>query len=429
MTLFNKHTGGNKWQYPPLSLLNSPPPSSEISVAEDVTLQLENTLREYGVKGVVKDISKGPVATLYEFKPAAGTRSSKLISLAPDIARSMSVNSIRVSALPSSDMLGVEIPNKTRDTVYIQDLLSSEQYSKEASQLPIALGKNISGEPVIADLSKMPHLLIAGTTGSGKSVGLNAMIISLLMKNSPDELKLIMIDPKMLELSVYNGIPHLLAPVITEPTKAITALQWLTHEMHRRYSSMADLGVRNIRSYNEIVNRGDVVIKNIHYSFNDAGKPVYKDVQLLLRYMPHIVVVIDEVADLMMTAGKDVESVIQRLAQMARAAGIHIIMATQRPSVNVITGVIKANLPTRISYQVTNAVDSRVVIGESGAEHLLGNGDLLLMQNGVISRVHGPFVSDAEVERVVAFLRSQEEPVYDPEVVDGVQNLTESSDE
>jgi S-DNA-T family DNA segregation ATPase FtsK/SpoIIIE len=420
------------FQLPPLEFLVAPParratgPSAE--ALQDNARLLESVLEDYGVRGRIVEIRPGPVVTLYELEPAPGTKSARVIGLADDIARSMSVMAVRIATVPGRNVIGIELPNAKRETVYFSEMMVSEDWSKHTAKLPLALGKDIGGAPVIADLARMPHLLIAGTTGSGKSVGINTMILSLLYRFSPDECRFIMIDPKMLELSVYDRIPHLLAPVVTEPPKAIGALKWTVKEMERRYRSMSQLGVRNIGGYNEKVQaamaRGEVLTRRVQTGFDpDTGKPVFEDQPLALAPLPMIVVVIDEMADLMIVAGKEIEAAVQRLAQMARAAGIHVIMATQRPSVDVITGTIKANFPSRISFQVTSKIDSRTILGEMGAEQLLGQGDMLHMAGGGrISRVHGPFVSDAEVERVVEFLREQGEPAY-------IEEVTEVEDE
>ena len=379
---------------------------------------LESVLADFGVRGQITQVRPGPVVTLYEFEPAAGIRSSRVISLADDIARSMSAVSARVAAVPGRNVIGIELPNQKREKVLLRDLLSTPEYDSEAVDLVLALGKNIGGEPVVADLTRMPHLLIAGTTGSGKSVAINTMILSLLYRLSPDQCKLIMIDPKMLELSAYDGIPHLLSPVVTDPKKAIVALKWTVREMEDRYRRMSKVGVRNIKGYNERISRakskGELLKRTVQTGFDSqTGEPLYEEETLPLDHMPYIVVIVDEMADLMMVAGKDIEAAVQRLAQMARAAGIHIITATQRPSVDVITGTIKANFPTRISFQVTSKIDSRTILGEQGAEQLLGQGDMLLMEGGGrIRRVHGPFVSDDEVEAVVKYLKTQGEPSY-----------------
>ncbi len=418
------------WRFPPLSLLHPPPqqtmagPSRE--ALEGNARLLIKVLGDYGVKGVIVDIKPGPVVTMYELEPDAGIRSARVIGLADDVARSLSVTAVRIATVPGRNVIGIEVPNAKRDTVFLSEIISSDELRKSSARLPIALGKNIAGQAVVADLARMPHLMIAGTTGSGKSVGVNAMILSLLYRLSPDQCRLIMIDPKMLELSIYDGIPHLMAPVVTEPAKAVTALKWVVREMERRYRSMSSLGVRNIGGYNERVEdarrKGEVVTRRVQTGFDsETGRPTFEDQPLALEPLPFIVVVVDEMADLMMVAGKEIEAAVQRLAQMARAAGIHVIMATQRPSVDVITGTIKANFPTRISFQVISKFDSRTILGEQGAEQLLGMGDMLFMQGGGrITRVHGPFVSDEEVERVVAFLREQGEPVYLDEVTEPV---------
>ena len=422
----------NGWQFPPLNLLSPVPPRADYGPTED-SLQanarlLETVLGDYGVQGTIREIRPGPVVTLYELEPAPGIRSARVIGLADDVARSLSVTAVRIATVSGRNVIGIEVPNAKRETVYLSELLGSADWASHPGKLALAIGKDISGAPIIADLARMPHLLIAGTTGSGKSVGINAMILSILYRLSPDQCRLIMIDPKMLELSVYEGIPHLLAPVVTEPAKAVTALKWTTREMERRYRAMSQLGVRNVGGYNDRVTealaRGEVVTRRVQTGFDsETGKPVHEEQPLALKPLPFIVVVIDEMADLMMVAGKEVEAAVQRLAQMARAAGIHVIMATQRPSVDVITGTIKANFPTRISYQVISKFDSRTILGEQGAEQLLGMGDLLHMQGGGrIGRVHGPFVADREVEQIVEFLRSQAEPTYDDEVTEGLED-------
>jgi S-DNA-T family DNA segregation ATPase FtsK/SpoIIIE len=417
------------WRFPPLSLLSPPPlaqagPSHE--ALEGNARLLIKVLGDYGVKGTIVNFRPGPVVTLYELEPEAGIRSARVIGLADDVARSLSVTAVRIATVPGRNVIGIEVPNAKRDTVYLSEILSSDEVRKSAGRLPIALGKNIGGTAVVADLTRMPHLMIAGTTGSGKSVGVNAMILSLLYRLSPDQCRMILIDPKMLELSIYDGIPHLMAPVVTEPAKAVTALKWVVREMERRYRAMSQLSVRNIGGYNERVEdarrKGEVVTRRVQTGFDsETGRPTFEEQPLALEPLPFIVVVVDEMADLMMVAGKEIEAAVQRLAQMARAAGIHVIMATQRPSVDVITGTIKANFPTRISFQVISKFDSRTILGEQGAEQLLGMGDMLYMQGGGrITRVHGPFVSDEEVERVVGFLREQAEPVYLDEVTEPV---------
>lgn len=374
---------------------------------------LEQILADFGVEGKVIQISEGPVVTLYELEPSAGTKSSRVIGLANDIARSISAISARIAVIPGYNVLGIELPNEQREAVFLREVLEDSSYYDADIKLPIALGKSINGTPIIVDLTKMPHLLVAGTTGSGKSVGINAMLLSLLYRLTPQECKFILIDPKMLELSVYEGIPHLLASVVTEPRKAVAALKWVVHEMENRYRTMAAMSVRNIDGYNQ-------KIKKVPLSINSSEEQESTEE---VKLMPYIVVVVDEMADLMLVAGKDIETYIQRLAQMARAAGIHIIMATQRPSVDVITGVIKANFPTRISFAVTSKIDSRTILGEQGAEQLLGRGDMLYMAaGGSITRVHGPFVSDEEVQSVVQYLKMQAEPDY-------LNNITEVADE
>jgi S-DNA-T family DNA segregation ATPase FtsK/SpoIIIE len=419
---FARPTGG--FAMPELAMLAKPKPRAaqfdEGSLRQNAQL-LENVLAEFGVRGQVDQIRPGPVVTLYELVPAAGVKSARVVALSDDIARSMSVAACRVSVVPGRNAIGIELPNQKRETVYLRDLLASPEYERGTQTLPMALGETIGGEPYIADLAKMPHLLIAGTTGSGKSVGVNAMILSILYRMSPDQCRMIMIDPKMLELSVYDGIPHLLAPVVTDPKKAIVALKWAVREMEGRYRLMSKIGVRNVASYNErakeAIAKGEHFERTVQTGFDDNGRPMYESEKIVPEPMPYLVVIIDEVADLMMVAGKDIEGAVQRLAQMARAAGIHVIMATQRPSVDVITGTIKANFPTRISFQVTSKIDSRTILGEQGAEQLLGQGDQLFMAGGGrVTRLHGPFVSDGEVEAVAKFLREQGQPQYLEEV-------------
>jgi S-DNA-T family DNA segregation ATPase FtsK/SpoIIIE len=420
------------YELPQLGLLGKPAAQRAKVVSDEALEQnarmLENVLADFGVRGDIINVRPGPVVTLYELEPAAGVKSSRVIGLADDIARSMSAVAARVAVVPGRNVIGIELPNLDRETVYIRELLGSEEFESSHGDLTLALGKSIGGENVYADLARMPHLLIAGTTGSGKSVGINTMILSLLYRLSPDDCKLIMIDPKMLELSVYEGIPHLLAPVVTDPKKAVVALKWTVREMEERYRRMSKVGVRNIEGFNQRIaqaeEEGETLTRRVHTGYDeDTGEPVYESEELDYKPMPFIVVIIDEVADLMMVAGKDIEGMVQRLAQMARAAGIHLIMATQRPSVDVITGTIKANFPTRISFQVTSKIDSRTILGEQGAEQLLGMGDMLHMAGGGrIRRVHGAFVSDAEVEKVVAFLKSQGKPDY-------VQEVTEMREE
>ena len=406
---------------PSLSLLKPPPaaPAHRVDPAalEQNARLLESVLDDFGVKGRIGDVRPGPVVTMYELEPAPGIKASRVIGLADDIARSMSALSARVAVVPGRNVIGIELPNLRREMVSLSELLGSSAFEDKAAALPLILGKDIAGDPVIADLSPMPHLLIAGTTGSGKSVGLNAMILSLLYRLTPRQCQLIMIDPKMLELSVYDRIPHLLAPVVTEPAKAIRALKWTVEEMDDRYRKMTTIGVRNVAGFNakiaEFKASGKPFVRRIHTGYDDNGDPVIEEQTLDFEPLPLIVVIVDELADLMMTAGKEVEFLIQRLAQKARAAGIHLIMATQRPSVDVITGVIKANLPTRISFQVTSKIDSRTILGEQGAEQLLGKGDMLYMTGGKqLTRVHGPFVSDEEVEAVADHWRTQGRPQY-----------------
>ena len=392
---------------------------------ERIAGELEGVLQEFGVNGKIVKVRPGPVVTLYELEPAPGTKTARVISLADDIARSMSAVSVRIAVVPGSNTIGIELPNSKREIVFLRELIESNDFSDSKSALTITLGKDIGGKNVYADLAKMPHLLVAGTTGSGKSVGVNSMIISLLYKMRPEECKLIMIDPKMLEFTMYNGIPHLLTPVITDPAKAVIGLKWAVKEMEDRYRAMAQLNVRNITGYNkrleELRASGGKVSRTVQTGFDmETGKPIYEEQELDLTPLPYIVIVVDEMADLMLVAGKEVEAAIQRLAQMARAAGIHLIMSTQRPSVDVITGTIKANFPTRISFQVTSKIDSRTILGEQGAEQLLGMGDMLYMPAGQRPhRVHAPFVKDSEVEQIVEFIKSQREPEYVESVTAG----------
>ena len=423
---FNSH---DHYAIPPFNLLDISDKENKSPSMDDEALSqnarfLESVLDEFGIRGAIIKVRPGPIVTLYELEPAPGTKTSRVIGLADDIARSMSAISARISAIPGRNAIGIELPNATRETVLLRELLESKSYEKTTTQLPLVLGKDISGVPVIVDLARMPHLLVAGTTGSGKSVAINAMILSLLYRLPPDDCKLILIDPKMLELSVYDDIPHLLTPVVTEPRKAVVALRWIVLEMENRYRLMSHMGVRNIAGYNERAAKarakGEIPMRKVQTGFDpETGNPLFENQHIDLSPIPFIVVVVDEMADLMLVSGKDIEAIIQRLSQMARAAGIHIIMATQRPSVDVITGTIKANFPTRISFQVTSKVDSRTILGEQGAEHLLGQGDMLYMATGGrVTRVHGPFVSDNEVESVVSYLKSQGEPSY----VDSVTN-------
>ncbi|PRX37349.1 DNA segregation ATPase FtsK/SpoIIIE, S-DNA-T family [Meinhardsimonia xiamenensis] len=424
------------YEPPPLSLLTDPAeiPRHHLSdeALEENARMLENVLEDYGVKGEIVTVRPGPVVTMYELEPAPGLKASRVIGLADDIARSMSALSARVSTVPGRSVIGIELPNVNREKVVLREILASRDFGDSHMRLPLALGKDIGGDPVVANLAKMPHLLIAGTTGSGKSVAINTMILSLLYKLSPEECRLIMIDPKMLELSVYDGIPHLLSPVVTDPKKAVVALKWVVGEMEDRYRKMSKMGVRNIEGYNARVRdalaRGEMFSRTVQTGFDEeTGEPVFETEEFAPETLPYIVVIVDEMADLMMVAGKEIEACIQRLAQMARASGIHLIMATQRPSVDVITGTIKANFPTRISFQVTSKVDSRTILGEQGAEQLLGQGDMLYMAGGArIMRVHGPFVSDEEVEEVVNYLKSYGPPEYVGGVVEGPDEEKES---
>src|SRR5262245_52178812 len=421
--------GGNGYTLPSLNLLAAQRASERTTLSRDIidgnATALESVLQDFGVRGEIINARPGPVVTLYELEPAPGIKSSRVIGLADDIARSMSAVSARVAVVSARNAIGIELPNPVREKVYLRELLTGNDYNESAAKLPLCLGKTIGGESVIVDLSRMPHLLIAGTTGSGKSVAINTMILSLVYRLRPDQCRLIMVDPKMLELSVYDGIPHLLTPVVTDPKKAVVALKWAVREMEGRYKKMSKLGVRNIDGYNarvaEAKAKGETLTRTVHTGYDkETGEAIYEKEQLELEPLPFLVVIVDEMADLMMVAGKDIEGAIQRLAQMARAAGIHVILATQRPSVDVITGTIKANFPTRISFQVTSKIDSRTILGEQGAEQLLGQGDMLLMAGGGrISRVHGPFVSDDEVEKVVRHLKSQGAPEYLEEVTAG----------
>ena len=417
---------GSGFVLPSLNLLTAQKVSERTTLSKDVldanSTALESVLGDFGVRGEIINARPGPVVTLYELEPAPGIKSSRVIGLADDIARSMSAVSARVAVVSGRNAIGIELPNPVREKVYFRELLSAKDYTESSSKLALCLGKTIGGESVIVDLARMPHLLIAGTTGSGKSVAINTMILSLLYRLTPEQCRLIMVDPKMLELSVYDGIPHLLTPVVTDPKKAVVALKWAVREMEGRYKMMSKLGVRNIDGYNarlaEAKAKGETLTRTVHTGYDkESGQAIYEKEELTLEPLPFIVVIVDEMADLMMVAGKDIEGAIQRLAQMARAAGIHVILATQRPSVDVITGTIKANFPTRISFQVTSKIDSRTILGEQGAEQLLGQGDMLYMAGGGrISRVHGPFVSDDEVEKIVRHLKSQGAPEYLEEV-------------
>jgi S-DNA-T family DNA segregation ATPase FtsK/SpoIIIE len=426
----------SQFELPPLALLAEPRSIGRVGdLSEDALEQnarmLEGVLDDFGVRGEIIHVRPGPVVTLYELQPAPGIKSSRVIGLADDIARSMSAVSTRVAVIPGRNVIGIELPNPRRETVYLRELLASQAFERSGQALPLALGKNIGGEPILADLTRMPHLLIAGTTGSGKSVAINTMILSLLYRFSPEHCKLIMIDPKMLELSVYDGIPHLLAPVVTDPRKAIVALKWAVREMEDRYRKMSKLGVRNIDGFNararQALEKGEAVVRTVQTGYDsETGEPVYEQEEMEIAPFPYVVVIIDEMADLMMVAGKEIEGAVQRLAQMARAAGIHVIMATQRPSVDVITGTIKANFPTRISFQVTSKIDSRTILGEQGAEQLLGQGDMLYMAGGGrITRLHGAFVNDEEVEKIVTFLKSQGAPDYLEAVTEEVEDGSE----
>jgi DNA segregation ATPase FtsK/SpoIIIE, S-DNA-T family len=423
---------GDAYQLPTLDLLNPPPPAGN-TMLDKASLErnarlLESVLEDFSVKGEIVEVRPGPVVTMYELEPASGIKASRVIQLADDIARNMSALSARVATIPGRSVIGIELPNAKREMVTLSELIASDAFEDQQASLPLILGKNIAGDPVVADLAPMPHLLVAGTTGSGKSVGLNCMILSLLYRLTPEQCRMIMIDPKMLELSIYDDIPHLLSPVVTEPAKAIRALKWTVEQMEERYRMMASVGVRALSSFNAKVRdakaKGQSLGRRVQTGYDqESGQPTYEMEELEYEPLPQIVVVVDELADLMMTAGKEVEFLIQRLAQKARAAGIHLIMATQRPSVDVITGVIKANLPTRISFSVTSKIDSRTILGEQGAEQLLGKGDMLYMPGGKqIARVHGPFVSDEEVRAVADFWRGQGHPEY-------VQSVTEEPED
>ena len=425
------------YEIPPLGLLSSPETVERHHLSDDALEEnarmLESVLDDYGVKGEIVSVRPGPVVTMYELEPAPGLKASRVIGLADDIARSMSALSARVSTVPGRSVIGIELPNENREMVVLREILSARDFGDSNMRLPLALGKDIGGDPIVANLAKMPHLLIAGTTGSGKSVAINTMILSLLYKLTPEECRLIMIDPKMLELSVYDGIPHLLSPVVTDPKKAVVALKWTVGEMEERYRKMSKMGVRNIEGYNgrvrDALAKNEMFSRTVQTGFDDeTGDPIFETEEFQPEVLPYIVVIVDEMADLMMVAGKEIEACIQRLAQMARASGIHLIMATQRPSVDVITGTIKANFPTRISFQVTSKIDSRTILGEQGAEQLLGMGDMLYMAGGAkITRVHGPFCSDEEVEEIVNYLKGFGPPEYMSGVVEGPDEDTESS--
>ena len=425
-----------EYEIPPLSLLSNPAGITRHHLSDEALEQnarmLESVLDDYGVKGEIVSVRPGPVVTMYELEPAPGLKASRVIGLADDIARSMSALSARVSTVPGRSVIGIELPNEKREMCVLREVLAARDFGDSNMKLPLALGKDIGGDPIVANLAKMPHLLIAGTTGSGKSVAINTMILSLLYKLTPAECRMIMIDPKMLELSVYDGIPHLLSPVVTDPKKAVVALKWVVGEMEDRYRRMSKMGVRNIEGYNgrvaDALSRDEMFTRTVQTGFDDdTGEPVFETEEFAPEALPYIVVIVDEMADLMMVAGKEIEACIQRLAQMARASGIHLIMATQRPSVDVITGTIKANFPTRISFQVTSKIDSRTILGEQGAEQLLGMGDMLYMAGGAkITRVHGPFVSDEEVEEIVTHLKGFGPPAYLSGVVEGPDNDTEN---
>jgi S-DNA-T family DNA segregation ATPase FtsK/SpoIIIE len=425
------------FEMPPLNLLRGPETIERFHLSDEALEEnarmLESVLDDYGVKGEIVSVRPGPVVTMYELEPAPGLKASRVIGLADDIARSMSALSARVSTVPGRSVIGIELPNEKREMVVLREMLSARDFGDSSMKLPLALGKDIGGEPIIANLAKMPHLLIAGTTGSGKSVAINTMILSLLYKLSPEECRMIMIDPKMLELSVYDGIPHLLSPVVTDPKKAVVALKWVVGEMEERYRKMSKMGVRNIDGYNgrvrDALGKDELFSRTVQTGFDDeTGDPVFETEEFKPEVLPYIVVVVDEMADLMMVAGKEIEACIQRLAQMARASGIHLIMATQRPSVDVITGTIKANFPTRISFQVTSKIDSRTILGEMGAEQLLGMGDMLYMAGGgKINRIHGPFCSDEEVEEIVNHLKGFGPPEYMSGVVEGPEDGAESA--
>ncbi|MGD9293775.1 MAG: DNA translocase FtsK [Roseobacter sp.] len=425
------------FELPPLNLLENPVNIPRLHLSDEALEEnarmLESVLDDYGVKGEIVAVRPGPVVTMYELEPAPGLKASRVIGLADDIARSMAALSARVSTVPGRSVIGIELPNDSREKVVLREILSARDFGDSNMRLPLALGKDIGGDPIVANLAKMPHLLIAGTTGSGKSVAINTMILSLLYKLSPEECRMIMIDPKMLELSVYDGIPHLLSPVVTDPKKAVVALKWVVGEMEERYRKMSKMGVRNIEGYNgrvrEALSKGEMFSRTVQTGFDDeTGEPIFETEENTPVALPYIVVIVDEMADLMMVAGKEIEACIQRLAQMARASGIHLIMATQRPSVDVITGTIKANFPTRISFQVTSKIDSRTILGEMGAEQLLGMGDMLYMAGGAkITRCHGPFVSDEEVEEIVNHLKAFGEPDYVSGVVEGPSEEAETS--
>ena len=415
------------YELPSLDLLKEADENNKNTIPDDLIQEnrnkLSNALKEFGVEGEIDIVRPGPVVTLYELKPAPGIKTKRVISLTDDIAREMAVASVRIAVVPGKNSIGIELPNENRNTVYLREIFDSDSFEKQSKGIPLSLGKDIGGTPIIADLSLMPHLLISGTTGSGKSVGINGMILSILYKFKPEDCRLIMVDPKMLELSVYDGIPHLLTPVVTNPNKAVVALKWVVREMEERYKKMAILSVRNMAEYNrkaeEYSLQNKTFKRRIHTGYDENQDPIYEEEEVIAEKLPFIVVVIDEMADLMLVARNDIEHLVQRLAQMARAAGIHVIMATQRPSVDVVTGTIKANFPTRISFRVASMIDSRTILNEMGAEQLLGNGDMLfLSEGGRVTRVHGAFVSDSEVERIVSHIRKQENPDYIDEIVE-----------
>tara|TARA_Y100001970_G_scaffold28750_1_gene35425 strand:- start:585 stop:2777 length:2193 start_codon:yes stop_codon:yes gene_type:complete len=415
------------YELPSLELLKEANENNQTDIPDNLIEEnrnkLSNALKEFGVEGDIDIVRPGPVVTLYELKPAPGIKTKRVISLTDDIAREMAVASVRIAVVPGKNSIGIELPNKNRNTVYLREIFDSENFQTQEKGIPLSLGKDIGGTPIIADLSLMPHLLISGTTGSGKSVGINGMILSILYKFKPEDCRLIMVDPKMLELSVYDGIPHLLTPVVTNPKKAVVALKWVVREMEERYKKMAILSVRNMAEYNrkaeEYSLQNKTFKRRVHTGYDENQDPIYEEEEVIAEKLPFIVVVIDEMADLMLVAKNDIEHLVQRLAQMARAAGIHVVMATQRPSVDVVTGTIKANFPTRISFRVASMIDSRTILNEMGAEQLLGNGDMLfLSEGGRVTRVHGAFVSDSEVEKIVSHIRKQENPDYIDEIVE-----------
>jgi len=432
-----KKLNASNFHLPSEKLIQAPPKSKNKQASDEELEQraqiLQQTLEEFGIKGDITEVNPGPVVTLYEFKPAPGVKTSRIIGLADDIARSMSALSTRVSVIPGKNAMGIELPNEERETVFFRPLLKSEVYVNSGAKLPLILGRNIGGVPTVADLSRMPHLLVAGTTGSGKSVAINTMILSLVYYLTPDQCKFIMIDPKMLELSVYEGIPHLLTPVVTDPKKAVVALKWAVREMEDRYQRMSKIGVRNIEGYNQKIqqakDKGEELTRRVQTGYDkETGDPIFEQQPLDMSPLPYIVIIVDEMADLMLVAGKEIEATIQRLAQMARAAGIHLIMATQRPSVDVITGTIKANFPTRISFQVSSKIDSRTILSEPGAEQLLGQGDMLFLAGGGrIQRIHGPFVTDENIGKVVQYLQAQKNPEYIEEVTKDEEEDSNSS--